>query len=118
MKSLLSVQTYEIRSGTLPRLLNKKLSAAQLTLFQKALLDAFSATSFDNMLQLHMGIKRENLYFGNTDMPDRVLGVINAIEERSWTAQFLLAALHDRPDDLDLQEFASQFGLAYTNHSK
>src|SRR6266851_1785875 len=70
------------------------------------------------MLQLDMGQKREHLYFGNTDMPDRVLGVINAVEDRSWTAELLLAALHARPDDLGLQEFARQFGLAYTNHSK
>ncbi|GHO96279.1 hypothetical protein KSF_063270 [Reticulibacter mediterranei] len=102
----------------MPRLLRKRLLPNQVSQFQKALLDAFDPISFDNMLQVDFGHRRESLYFGNFHMPDRVLGVINAVEDRSWTAELLLAAIHARPDDLELQEFASQFGLAYTKHSK
>ena len=96
-------------------LTGKHLNGAQKEQFRKALHDAFHYESLERMLSDNLDFTLEKITPRNSpDFPSTVDAVIKRAEEESWTAQLLQAALSKRSEDIQLIEFAQQFGLAIT----
>ncbi|MFY9619560.1 MAG: trypsin-like peptidase domain-containing protein [Pyrinomonadaceae bacterium] len=88
-----------------------KLDHKQLGDFSRILRDAFTVSTFDQMLLYELGINRENIGLGST-FDEIIFNVLKEFQRREITTDLIGAAGHSNTDHQNLFQFAQRIGVA------